>query len=65
MHKLGTYALILGAGLTAVGLVSGFGFMFAGHEALAKRFLSVVPFGFLLGFMGVVMTLLAEPETKD
>ena len=65
MHKLGTYVLILGAGLTAVGLVMGFGFMFAGHEAPAKRFLSAVPFGFLLGFVGVVMTLLAEPQTKD
>jgi len=32
MHKLGTYALTLGAVLTVLGLLLGFGFMFSGAE---------------------------------
>ena len=63
-HRLGTYALILGALLTAIGLVAGFGFMFNGYDAQAKAFLAAVPMGFVIGFLGVVMTLLSEPTRK-
>ena len=65
MHKLGTYALILGAVLTVLGLLMGFGFMFSGDETLAKRFLPVIPVGFLCAFVGVVTILLAEPDKRD
>ena len=65
MHRLGTYALILGALLTVLGLLLGFGFLLSGNEALAKRFLPVIPIGFLSAFVGVVMTLLGEPDRHD
>lgn len=63
MHRLGTYLLVLGGLLTIVGLVFGFGFMFAAHDSYAKFFLAVVPLGFVVGFAGVVMTLLNPPST--
>jgi hypothetical protein len=65
VHKLGSYALIIGAILTISGLTLGFGFMFAGHDGPTKLFLAAVPMGFLIGFFGVVMTLLGESETND
>lgn len=65
MHRLGTYALIVGATLTLMGLALGFGFMFAGQEGPTKLFLAAVPLGFMIGFVGMVMTLLGEPEAND
>lgn len=65
MHKLGTYALIIGAIFTIVGLALGFGFMFAGHDGATKLFLAAVPLGFMIGFVGMVMTLLGEPDSND
>jgi len=61
-HKLGVWALIAGAIMTLVGLAAGFGFMFAGVDDYAKRFLGLVPLGFLSGFTGVVMTLLGRRD---
>lgn len=61
-HRLGVWALIAGAGMTVIGLGAGFGFMFAGVDDYAKRFLGLVPLGFLSGFTGVVMTLLGKPD---
>ena len=61
-HKLGVWALIFGGVLTAVGLVAGFGMMFAGIDDYAKTFLGLVPLGFLCGFTGVVMTLLGKSD---
>lgn len=58
MHRFGVILLIVGAVLTAVGLVAGFGFMFAGEDELAKLLLAAVPIGFLTGFAGVVTTLM-------
>ncbi len=65
MHKFGVIALIVGAVATVVGLGAGFGFMFAGHDEPAKLFLALVPVGFLVGFTGVVATLLSEPRSDD
>ena len=65
IHRLGTYALIVGATLTLTGLVLGFGFMFAGHEGAMKRFLTAVPLGFMIGFVGMAMTLLGDPGAND
>lgn len=48
--------------MTVIGLGAGFGFMFAGVDDYAKRFLGLVPLGFLSGFTGVVMTLLGKPD---
>lgn len=62
IHRLGTWALILGALMIVVGLIAGFGFMFAGNDEPAKLFLQLVPLGFLAGFTGVVMTLLGSSD---
>ena len=61
-HRIGTWALIVGALMTVVGLLAGFGFMFAGHDEPAKLFLALVPLGFLAGFTGIVMTLLGSSD---
>ncbi len=61
-HALGVGALILGGVMIVIGLIAGFGFMFAGIDDMAKRFLPLVPLGFLAGFVGVVMTLLGRPD---
>ena len=65
MHRLGTYVLVFGALLTAIGLALGFGFMFSGHDEPAKLFLAAVPLGFVFGFAGMVMTLLNPPDAND
>ena len=58
MHTIGKWLLLSGAVLTFVGLIAGFGFMFAGQDDPAKLFLVMVPLGFLAGFTGIVMTQL-------
>jgi hypothetical protein len=63
MHKVGVIALIIGALLTIIGLAAGFGFMFAGYDEQAKIFLALVPLGFVVGFVGIVTTLL-YPTTE-
>ena len=60
VHRVGIYALIVGAVLTVAGLILGFGFLIAGGEGPTRSFLAMVPLGFLVGFLGIVMTLLGE-----
>ena len=61
MHRFGVYLLIAGAACVLVGLAAGFGSMFAGHDDLAKMLLGLVPLGFVVGFAGMVTTLLYPP----
>jgi len=61
MHKFGMISLYLGLVLGAIGLIGGFGLMFAGSETWAKPLIAMVPIGFLLMFTGVVTTLLHSP----
>jgi len=63
MHKFGMISLYLGLVLCAIGLVGGFGLMFAGGDAWAKPLIAMVPIGFLLVFNGVVTTLLHSPNS--
>jgi hypothetical protein len=63
MHKFGIISLYLGLVLGAIGLVGGFGLMFAGGDAWAKPLIAMVPIGFLLVFNGVVTTLLHSPHS--
>lgn len=58
MHKFGTILVVVGGLLTAIGLLGGFGFMFAGSDDIAKPLLATVPLGFVVGFAGLVTTLL-------
>ena len=66
MDRFGRYSLIVGLIITVVGLIFGFGFMFAdSHEELAKMFLMAVPLGFLLGFAGLSTIVLFSPRDSD
>ena len=60
MRRFGNWLLVAGVVLTAVGLIAGFGLMFAGEDDAAKAFLASVPIGFLLGFTGLVTQLLSS-----
>lgn len=48
----------LGIGIVAVGIVGGFGYLFAGNDDMAKLFLMIIPVGFLILFVGVVTNIL-------
>ncbi len=65
MDRIGRYSTIIGLLLTVVGLVFGFGFMFAHNDELAKFFLMVVPFGFLILFAGVSTVVMFSPREDD
>lgn len=62
MHRLGVAVVVVGGLLTGIGLIVGFALMFGGHDDGAKLFLALVPVGFLLGFTGLVTTLLHAPR---
>lgn len=65
MDRLGRYSFIVGLVITIVGLVFGFGFMFADHDELAKLFLMAVPVGFLILFAGLSTVILFSPRDSD
>jgi uncharacterized membrane protein len=62
MHRWGRTAALIGFVLTLLGIVFGFGAMFAGHDGWAKPLITLIPVGFLLLFAGVTTALLATPE---
>lgn len=62
MHRLGTITLWLGALLTTVGLLFGFGAMFVDADHAAVNLLGLVPLGFMLLLAGVVMVLFSHPR---
>ena len=64
MHRIGIYALLVGAVLVSIGLLAGFGLLFGGYDDQARLLLGAVPFGFLIGFAGVVMTLLSGSDVN-
>ncbi len=61
MHRFGMLSLYVGLVLGIIGLLGGFGMMFAGSDNWAKPMIAMVPIGFLLVFNGVVTTLLHSP----
>ncbi len=65
MDRLGQYMLIVGLIITVIGLVFGFGFMFADSDELAKFFLMAVPLGFLVTFAGLSSIVLFSPRDSD
>ena len=65
MDRLGRYSVILGLVLTVVGLVCGFGFMFADKDDLAQFFLMIVPVGFLILFAGLSTVVMFSPRDND
>lgn len=50
----------VGALIVAVGIVAGFTYMYLGNDPLTKIFLSMVPVGFLVLFVGVVTNMLKD-----
>ncbi len=65
MDRIGRYSFIAGLVITVIGLVFGFGFMFADSDELAKMFLMAVPLGFLLLFAGLSTIVLFSPRDSD
>jgi hypothetical protein len=65
MDRIGRYSFIAGLVITVVGLVFGFGFMFADKDELAKMFLMAVPLGFLILFAGLSTIVLFSPRDSD
>ena len=63
MDRIGRYSMIAGLIITVVGLVLGFGFMFADSDELAKMFLMAVPLGFLILFAGLSTVVLFSPDS--
>jgi len=58
MNKVLDVVPYIGAVIITVGLVAGFYFMFQENDDQAKVFLSLIPVGFLVLFVGVVTNML-------
>ncbi|PIE00976.1 MAG: hypothetical protein CSA79_01660 [Thiothrix nivea] len=65
MVLIGKICFYVGLFLTVIGIIAGFGFMFAEINDWAKFFLMVVPLGFLLLFTGLSTGLLFAPRGSD
>jgi hypothetical protein len=61
MHRFGVWLMFCAAACVVLGLLVGFGAMFSGRDEIAKLMLGLVPVGFVVGFAGVVTTLLYPP----
>ncbi|WP_018936770.1 hypothetical protein [Thioalkalivibrio sp. ALJ24] len=64
MHRFGMISVYVGLVLSIVGLIGGFGLMFAGEQTWSKMLVAMVPLGFLLLFNGVVTTILHPPKVR-
>lgn len=58
MEKILDLVPYIGAVIIVVGFVTGFIFMFDGNDEQAKIFLSLIPVGFLVLFVGVVTNIM-------
>jgi len=58
MNKILDLIPYVGALMVAVGVVAGFFFMFQDNDDQAKVYLSLIPVGFLVLFVGVVTNML-------
>ena len=65
MILLGRISFVLGLVLTIIGLVAGFGLLFADIDNWAKFFLMLVPLGFVIGFAGLATHILFEPREHE
>jgi len=58
MNKVLDIVPYIGAVVITIGLLAGFYFMFQENDEQAKVFLSLIPVGFLVLFVGVVTNML-------
>lgn len=58
MNKILDVIPYIGAVIIAIGVAAGFYFMFQENDDQAKIFLSIIPVGFLVLFVGVVTNML-------
>jgi hypothetical protein len=63
--RLARWSMWTGALLTTLCLVAGFLFLFADLDDWAKRLLTLVPVGFLIGFTGLVTHIMLAPRSDD
>lgn len=60
MNKLIKKLPYLGAFIVAISFVAEFVYLFLGDDEMAKVFLMIIPFGFLILFVGVVTNMLSR-----
>ncbi|MGB4947504.1 MAG: hypothetical protein WBQ05_09970 [Candidatus Competibacter denitrificans] len=60
--RLGRWMVLIGAILTAVGLITGFAALTIGDRGLILNLLGLTPVGVLLAFSGTVLVVLTEPR---
>ncbi|PID48743.1 MAG: hypothetical protein CR991_10085 [Proteobacteria bacterium] len=65
MLLLGRIVFVIGLIVTIIGVVGGFGFMYADVHNWAKFCFMLSPVGFLLLFVGLSTTVLVEPRDSD
>jgi LytS/YehU family sensor histidine kinase len=52
----------IGALIVAIGFIAGFTYMYLGNDEMTKVFLSTIPVGFLVLFVGVVTNTLTRDK---
>ncbi len=62
LARIGQGIFIIGLILSVVGLIFGFGLMFADNDKWAMRFLMAVPAGFALLFTGLATSVMFSPR---
>lgn len=60
MLQIGRWTLRLALLLIVVGLLGGFGLMFFGYPDPGMSLVTLVPFGFVIGFAGLAIVVLHE-----
>ena len=65
MHRVGKITVYSGIALVIIGMIVGFSAMFMDADNLAKVFIGLVPFGFVLLLTGTVATQLSQPGNKS
>lgn len=60
--RLGRWLVVMGAILTAIGLITGFAAMTTAERGLILNLLGLTPVGVLLAFCGTILVVLTEPR---
>ncbi len=61
--RIGRWSVIIGVLFTIIGLVGGFGVMFAGAQGKVLNLLALAPVGMVLAFFGATLVVLTEPRS--
>lgn len=64
MLRIGQWTLRLALLLIVAGLLGGFGLILAGHTDTGMAVVTLVPFGFVIGFAGLAIVVLHEKRGR-